>query len=190
MNRRFPSVPGIPAPPVAPTAAGCAAAPNSAPASGMPAGVRQAPGHVDPAHPAATKPSPPVSAAPRPGSLLWAVLAPIVQAERARQSEAAARQQASVTPPAAPQKIPDERIRTTREAAKHFKVSVKTFLRDYAPLLHPLTPSIKNRKRQHRRWDVDEFNRLIDRMTGGKNGHQSSPEELAFIKAQMEKRLE
>ena len=165
------------------------APPSSAHPGGMPVGARPAPGRGEPAHTAGATPILPATTFPRPSSLVWSVCDPIVQAERARQAEAATRQQAAITLPTAPLKKPKGRIYTTRQAAEWFEVSIKTFLRDYAPYLTALPPSLRNRKRKHRRWDSHEFDRVVDKMTGGRTGRDSSPEELAYVRAQMEKRL-
>lgn len=120
---------------------------------------------------------------------LWSALEPILKAERARQAKAIGRHRSAVSALTAPKKLPEKRICKTRKAAEWFEVSVKVFLRDYAPHLTPLPPSVRNPKRQHRRWDSYEFHHVVDRMTGGRSGRESIPEDIAYVRAQMEKRL-
>jgi hypothetical protein len=123
---------------------------------------------------------------------LWELLEPVVRAERARQTSPIKRYQSSATVriASAGTNSPDKRILTTHEAAKYFKVSVKTFMIDHAPHLHPILSSKSATKRRHRRWDLHEIDRYIDGLTGGRKTQEPSREDLAFVTAQMEKRLE
>lgn len=79
---------------------------------------------------------------------------------------------------------------TTLEAANYFRVSAKTFLKRYSPLLSPIPTSCENARRKHRRWSRFEIERLAGNSSG--SGHQDphSAEDDTFIRAQMEKRLE
>lgn len=158
----------------------------------QPAALRSQRGAMSGAHQGRTSTDDQVQAKPAKTidlASLWSALEPILKAERARQAEAIGRHRSAVSALTAPKKLPEKRICKTRQAAEWFEVSVKVFLRDYAPYLTPLPPSVRNPKRQHRRWDSYEFHRVVDRMTGGRSNRESIPEDIAYVRAQMEKRL-
>lgn len=81
-------------------------------------------------------------------------------------------------------------ILTTTEAARIFKVSTKTFLTHYAPLLHPIPSTNCSNRRQHLRWSRAE----IERMARGPVASEFEPgapnDELTFVSRALEKRLE
>jgi len=79
---------------------------------------------------------------------------------------------------------------TTLEAANYFRVSTKTFLKHYSPLLSPIPTSCEKARRKHRRWSRYEIERLAGNSSGSGHQDQQSAEDDTFIRTQMEKRLE
>lgn len=79
---------------------------------------------------------------------------------------------------------------TTLEAANYFRVSTKTFLKHYSPLLSPIPTSCQNARRKHRRWSRFEIERLAANSSASGQQDRQLAEDSTFIRAQMEKRLE
>jgi len=84
----------------------------------------------------------------------------------------------------------DTRLKTLKEAAFHTRVSPRTFLKMFAPQLHPIRPLSGSRGRCKLLFDRHEVDRLIDKMSGVTTAIDTNRDDLEFVKAQMEKRLE
>ncbi len=81
-------------------------------------------------------------------------------------------------------------ILTSTDAARIFKVSTKTFLARYAPLLHPI-PSINfSDRRRHQRWSRAEIERLARGQVASEFEPRAPDDELTFVSRALEKRLE
>jgi len=81
-------------------------------------------------------------------------------------------------------------ILTSAEASQIFKISIKTFLARYAPLLHPIPSKNCSSRRRHLRWSRSE----IERMAHGHSFSELKPEapneDLNYVRRELEKRLE
>lgn len=83
----------------------------------------------------------------------------------------------------------ETRLKTLKEVAHHTRVSPRTFLRRFAPHLHPIRPPAGRSERCKLLFDRLELDRLIDKMTGANNANRPSEDDLTFLKSQLEKRL-
>lgn len=89
--------------------------------------------------------------------------------------------------PAQPDQAP---ILTTAEAARIFKVSAKTFLRRYAPLLHPIVAASCGDRRRHLRWSRAEIERLALGRTVSDFNPEAPDQDISYVRRALEKRLE
>ena len=92
-------------------------------------------------------------------------------------------------PSTAPRRWEDTRLKLLSEVAYHTRVSPRTFMKKFAPHLHPIRPLNGHRGRCKLLFDRHELDQLLDRMTGTDATSSSSPEDLTFLQSQMEKRL-
>ncbi|MFN8701828.1 MAG: hypothetical protein ACK5X0_06865, partial [Rhodospirillales bacterium] len=81
-------------------------------------------------------------------------------------------------------------VLTTTDAARIFKVSSKTFLRHYAPLLHPIPSQNRSSRRRHLRWSRLEIERLARGQVAAEFETGAPDDELTFVSRALEKRLE
>jgi len=114
----------------------------------------------------------------------------ILTVERKRQAEAKARRSYAPRPGLSYSGADEERFWKTKKAARYFGICVKIFLSIHAPNLHPVTTSTGKRGRRHIRWDSVEIKSYADRLTNTGSQPIKTEDELSFIRAQLEKRLE
>lgn len=81
-------------------------------------------------------------------------------------------------------------ILTTTDAARVFKVSSKTFLQRYAPLLHPVPSANRSSRRRHLRWSRFEIERLARGQVASEFEPEAPNAERTFVSRALEKRLE
>ena len=81
-------------------------------------------------------------------------------------------------------------ILTTQEAARIFKVTAKTFLQRYAPLLHPIPSANHSSRRRHLRWSRAEIERLAFGPKVPEFNPESPDQDISYVLRQLEKRLE
>ncbi len=81
-------------------------------------------------------------------------------------------------------------ILTTHEAARIFKVTAKTFLQRYAPLLHPIPSANHSSRRRHLRWSKLEIERLAFGSAASQFKPESPNEDISYVLRELEKRLE
>ncbi|MCZ8311129.1 MAG: hypothetical protein O9320_09770 [Magnetospirillum sp.] len=81
-------------------------------------------------------------------------------------------------------------ILTTTEAAQIFKVSSKTFLQRYAPMLHPIPSANRSSRRRHLRWSRFEIERLARGQVASEFESGAPNDDLTFVRRALEKRLE
>ncbi len=79
---------------------------------------------------------------------------------------------------------------TTSEASQVFKVSTKTFLSRYAPLLHPIPSQNQDSQRRHLRWSRAEIERLAYGRTAPEFNRGSADQDISYVLRALEKRLE
>jgi hypothetical protein len=98
------------------------------------------------------------------------------------------RSQLHTTKPTPP--IDQAPILTTQEAARIFKVTAKTFLQRYAPLLHPIPSINHSSRRRHLRWSRSEIERLARGYVASAFESGVHNDDLTFVSRALEKRLE
>jgi hypothetical protein len=81
-------------------------------------------------------------------------------------------------------------ILTTQEAARIFKVTAKTFLQRYAPLLHPIPSANHSSRRRHLRWSRAEIERLAFGRKVPELNPVSPDQDINYVLRELEKRLE
>lgn len=81
-------------------------------------------------------------------------------------------------------------ILTSAEASQIFKVSIKTFLTHYAPLLHPIPSQNRSNRRRHLRWSKLEIERLAFGSAASQFKPESTNEDISYVLRALEKRLE